>query len=68
MRDQNAKTSRTKRTNAAAKYSIRYGDDIQVGKTKYRGKNPVYSSRQAHVGAPIEWFKSERGIPFVRVV
>lgn len=61
------------RINAATLKSITDGDEIIVGNTTYRGRNPQYvdtslvASRNGIVPANASWRKVSKGIPFVRV-
>jgi hypothetical protein len=62
MKDANQKRSHAPRSiNAAVRRSLKTGDDIYVGGTHYRGRNPeFFIDKKGNVS------KTRPGIPFVR--
>lgn len=53
-------------SNRAVNFSLERGETIQVGKTVYRGANPVYFNISPP-GLPAQFVKVKKGIPYVRV-
>ncbi len=54
--------------NGAVQYSLDNGDKHIIGEIEYRGRNPVYQQLPApYAGAPVQYRKVEKGIPFVKV-
>ena len=63
---QRNKTRHGGRNPSLAERSLRDGDGIVVAGVKYKGRNPLYSFHQGSPLEPVQWFKAELGIPFVR--
>lgn len=61
MQDPQPKTALPDELNAMVARSQDKGDEIMVGKTKYRGRNPQYQEIKGG-----GWIKTAKGIPWVR--